>query len=61
MYMDGSVFEGGIQMGGNFVYFTGIVMGVYLKLVCMGSKNRFLVVSPSVLLQNPERHLPTEK
>ena len=32
-YMDGSVFEVGIQMGGNFVYFTGIVMGVYLKLV----------------------------
>ena len=31
--MDGSVFEVGIQMGGNFVYFTGIVMGVYLKLV----------------------------
>ena len=44
--MDGSVFEVGIQMGGNFVYFTGIFMGVYLKLVyiCMGSKNRFLVV-----------------
>ena len=50
--MDGSVFEVGIQMGGNFVYFyTGIVMGVYmymyLKLhcsICMGSKNRFLVV-----------------
>ena len=34
-YMDGSVFEVGIQMGGNFVYFTGIVMGVYLKLVYM--------------------------
>ena len=31
--MDGSVFEVGIQMGGNFVYFTGIVMGLYLKLV----------------------------
>ena len=42
--MDGPVFEVGIQMGGDFVYFTGIVMGVYLKLVCMGSKNRFLVV-----------------
>ena len=38
--MDGSVFEVGIQMGGNFVYFTGIVMGVYLNL-CMGSKNGF--------------------
>ena len=32
-YMDGSVFEVSIQMGGNFVYFTGIVIGVYLKLV----------------------------
>ena len=31
--MDGSVFEVGIQMGGNFVYFTGIVMGVYFELV----------------------------
>ena len=60
--MDGSVFEVGIQMGGNFVYFTGIVMGVCLKLVyAWVSKNRFLVLSPSVLLQNPERHLPTEK
>ena len=30
------------KMGGNFVYFTGIVMGVYFELVlCMGSKNYF--------------------
>ena len=43
--MDGSVFEVGIQMGGNFVYFTGLVMGVYLKLVyAWVVKTGFLVV-----------------
>ena len=41
-YMDGSVFEVGIQMGGNFVYLlVYIVMGVYLKLYAWVVKTGF--------------------